>query len=302
MACLSGFGAVNCPYTYMSYFMRNVTDYDIYNMEKRCNQTCDMIAAKQRRLQLAEKERSRSYADRVRDSGTGGRLRNLLHMVTPSLHDESIKNLKSEISNLEEMKRHLDFEIEDLRSMKNRMEYSKTLMGKYFNVMGYFFSVYCVWKICISTINIVFDRVGKVDPVTRAIEISVNYLGFRFDVKFWSQHISFLLIGIIAITSIRGLLITLTKFSNFLANIKSPTVFSLLLAQIMGMYFVSSVVLIRMNMPNEYRSIITVVLGDLHFNFYHRWFDVIFLVSALSSIGFLYLAHKQHAPDDKHIV
>jgi len=191
MACLSGFGAVNCPYTYMSYFMRNVTDYDIYNMEKRCNQTCDMIAAKQRRLQLAEKERSRSYADRVRDSGTGGRLRNLLHMVTPSLHDESIKNLKSEISNLEEMKRHLDFEIEDLRSMKNRMEYSKTLMGKYFNVMGYFFSVYCVWKICISTINIVFDRVGKVDPVTRAIEISVNYLGFRFDVKFWSQHISF---------------------------------------------------------------------------------------------------------------
>ena len=32
------------------------------------------------------------------------------------------------------------------------------------------------------------------------------------------------------------------------------------------------------------------------FNFYHRWFDVIFLVSALLSILFLYLAHKQ-APE-----
>lgn len=32
----------------------------------------------------------------------------------------------------------------------------------------------------------------------------------------------------------------------------------------------SMVVLMRMNMPPEYRAIITEVLGDLQFNFYHR--------------------------------
>lgn len=61
------------------------------------------------------------------------------------------------------------------------------------------------------TINIIFDRVGRVDPVTRGLQIAVNWIGLQVDVKFWSQHISFILVGIIVITSMRGLLITLTK-------------------------------------------------------------------------------------------
>lgn len=60
----------------------------------------------------------------------------------------------------------------------------------------------------------------------------------------------------------------------------------------MGMYCAASVLLMRMNMPPEYRVIITEVLGGLHFNFYHRWFDVIFLISALLTIVFFYLLHK----------
>ncbi len=98
-----------------------------------------------------------------------------------------------------------------MQRTRDRIVYSKTLEGRYFNILGHFFSAYCVWKIFISSVNIIFDRVGKVDPVTKTIEIIINYFGIKFDVQFWSQHISFLLVGIIVITSIRGLLITLTK-------------------------------------------------------------------------------------------
>lgn len=119
--------------------------------------------------------------------------------------------VKKEIAALEEMARQLFLEIVDLNSTRERIHYSKTLKGKYFNFIGYFFSIYCVWKIFISSVNIIFDRVGKVDPVTRSIEIVVEYFDIKFDVQYWSQNMSFLLVGIIVVTSIRGLLITLTK-------------------------------------------------------------------------------------------
>ena len=35
--------------------------------------------------------------------------------------------------------------------------------------------------------------------------------GCYIQVEFWSQHVSFILVGVIVITSIRGLLITFTK-------------------------------------------------------------------------------------------
>nr|VZI39312.1 unnamed protein product [Spirometra erinaceieuropaei] len=193
----------------------------------------------------------------------------------------STKALREEIVSLEEVSRHLFLELHNLRCAQERIEFSRTLKGRYFNFLGYFFCVYCIWKIFVSTINILFNRVGLQDPITRGIDIAVHYFGFEFNVKFWSQQISFWLVGVIVVTSIRGLLITLTKFFYAIASTKSSNVIVLLIAHIMGTYFLSSVVLLRMNMTAEYRTILTQILGDLQFHFYHRWFDVIFLLSGL---------------------
>ncbi|KAI8779590.1 hypothetical protein BgiMline_031097 [Biomphalaria glabrata] len=293
MAILSGFGAVNCPYTYMSYFIRHVTEADIQSIEKRLLQTLDRIIVKKKKIALSQRDSLRQASLSSPAKGIWGLLKSAATSVSP--YTENLGPVKLETQALEELSRQLFLETADLHDAMDRIEYSKTFKGRYFNVMGHFFSLYCVYKIFMATINIIFDRVGKVDPVTKGIEIAVKYFGFEFDIKFWSQQISFLLVGVIIVTSIRGFLITLTRFFYAIASSKSSNVIVLCLAQIMGMYFVSCVLLMRMNMPQEYRLIITEVLGDLQFNFYHRWFDVIFLVSALSSIGFLYIAHNQSA-------
>jgi hypothetical protein len=301
MAILSGFGAVNAPYECLSYFVRNVTDIDIESLERRLLQTMDMIVSKKKRVVLAQKDSYNMMHSGVKSSGGGmNRLWNMFSGVSSGT-SENVQLIQQEIKASEELSQHLYIELVDLNNVKNRIAYSKTLKGRYFNFLGYFFSVYCVYKIFMCTVNILLNRVGKVDPVTRGTDIAVKWLGFDIDVEFWAQHVSFLLVGIIVITSIRGLLITLTKFFYALSSSKSSNILVLCLAEIMGMYFVSSVLLMRMNVPEEYRRTISQVLGaELHFSFYHRWFDVIFLVSALLSIGFLYLARMQTTEKQLH--
>ena len=92
-----------------------------------------------------------------------------------------------DVSALEELSRQLFMEIHDMQNMLERIEWSKTFQGKYFNFLGYFFSLYCTWKIFISTVNIVFDRVGRLDPITKGkidllLQFVMNVLNLRYEV------------------------------------------------------------------------------------------------------------------------
>ena len=103
----------------------------------------------------------------------------------------------------------------------------------------------------------------------------------------------------------------------------SGTVIVLIMTELMGLYAISSVVLIRKQLPLRYRyafwccctcflgaamllskhalsafsdcrAVITDALGgELEFEFFHRWFNTLFLVSALLTILLFYVQHRQ---------
>lgn len=56
MAILSGFGAVNYPYTSMAYFIRPVSQADVITLERRLSLTMDMILAKKKRIAIDKKQ------------------------------------------------------------------------------------------------------------------------------------------------------------------------------------------------------------------------------------------------------
>ncbi|XP_055338813.1 Golgi pH regulator-like [Paramacrobiotus metropolitanus] len=288
MAVLSGFGAVNTPYIYLSCFSETVGDSHIRLLERRLEQGIEMLATKKKRLAVMNNRLNGDAAD-------GASWWNPIRRISPSSTDNA-SQLQGEINTMQVMCTHLFLEIDEFQKMKARHEYSKTFQGFIFHCWGMALTAYCIWKILMTMLNIILNRVTHLDPVTRCLEIAVNYIGLRVDVQLWSQYVSFVLVGVLAFTSIRGLLITLTKFFQFsyvISSSRSSDIIVLSFAEIMGMYFVSTILLMRLSVPPAYRAIISEVLGELQFSFYHRWFDVIFLLSAFASVAFLYLAHRR---------
>lgn len=67
---------------------------------------------------------------------------------------------------------------------------------------------------------------------------------------------------------------------------------ALLQAFIMGTYFVSTVLLLRLNMPEKYRTTMTQAVGAVHFNFFHRLFDMIFVVAFAVNLVVAIISHQ----------
>lgn len=78
---------------------------------------------------------------------------------------------------------------------------------------------------------------------------------FQIDPRFWSQQLSFWFAGIIVFGSVRSFLKLVTKVLDiFMLQVTFSTTNVLMLtAQVMGMYFLSSVLMIQINLPPEYR-------------------------------------------------
>ncbi|ORX45040.1 hypothetical protein BCR36DRAFT_333798 [Piromyces finnis] len=285
MAILSGFGAVNSPYTALSIFIKPITKNDINVAERKYQKTMENILMKKKRLLKLKEKYMESEQQYQKQS-----LTQLFNIFKPKTNE--ISKLSEEIQELELFNRQLFQAIDELYIEKDKIAFSKTLQGKYNNILGYFFSGYCLYKIVTTVINILFNRIGETDPITSGLDIVIQYFQLNIDVNVWSKQLSFIFIGVLILVSIRSLLIQImTIFQNY-SKALSPDNIVLFLAWFMGTYFLSFVLMMRMNLPPQYRTIITDVLKSIEFDFYQRWFDVIFLISALLSIIFLYMVDQ----------
>ncbi|KAJ2660650.1 hypothetical protein IWW48_002859 [Coemansia sp. RSA 1200] len=300
MAVLSGFGAVNSPYRQLFVFVHKVSPVQLEGMKRQLHYSLELLLDKKKmaaRMEALEKKEqeaqasnSRGLVNKLVSSAFGG----IMRIGAYPARDKGLGELKREIENLERVTQELFTDVETMCLEHDRYEASKTLAGRSRNVLGYFFALFCVSKIAMTLGGILLNRVGRSDPVTSALTLAATHVSPDFDMAFWSQMLSFAMVGIMVIGSLRGLLIQFTKlFNTPFSTMVSPSSIVLVLAQIMGMYFVSCMLMMRMSLPPKYRPMISAVLQTTGFYFYKRWFDIIFLVSVVASALLVFLSHQE---------
>ncbi|KAJ1559156.1 Golgi pH regulator B, partial [Nowakowskiella sp. JEL0078] len=144
MAVLSGFGAVNTPYTTLFIFVRKVSLHDIKLAESKIQKTLDMINKKKHQLELT------TIQPREKISGSMGGL--MSRMVSGmrtglGLDGEEIKSLRSELEALQTMYRQLLIEYDEILADLKRTRLSNSILGQILNIGGYVFSITCIWKL-----------------------------------------------------------------------------------------------------------------------------------------------------------
>ncbi len=310
MAILSGFGAVMSPYANLTFFVSPVNKEELAALEVQLHRNADGILKRKKKLLLARLAQSgvvegdgrrspRGRPGRAHTQGDGESLSSVFSSVMHGggsrgelLLEEGQSALQKDIAAAQSFNAELFLRYNDRLEKYQRQEFSATLLGRFYNVLGYFYSSYCLYKIVVCSANIVFDRKTGIDPISRVLGIALHWFYFDLEVEFWAQWISFAMVGVMVVTSFRGFLNQIFRVFTLYATASTSNSAILLASNLMGMYFVASVLLFRVNLPVQYRNSISVVLGDVHFLFFHRWFDFLFVPSSLLTILALYVSTR----------
>ncbi|CDY16382.1 BnaA02g11860D [Brassica napus] len=307
MAVLSGFGAVNLPYSYISLFIREIGEADIISLQRQVMQSTETCIAKKKKIILCQLEVERNLGSEENQKRSSFFRRIVGTVVRSVQDDQKEQGQRVRLVILMEQGPLLFTLFGDVFStlmVLNVDSYYSARLTSVFVHTNVELTIYLVQKNCIQAEVEVFKEAGTKDPVTMMISIFLRWFDIGVDAALLSQYISLLFIGMLIVISVRGFLTNLMKFFFAVSRVGSGSSSNvvLFLSEIMGMYFLSSILLIRKSLRNEYRGIITDVLGgDIQFDFYHRWFDAIFVASAFLSL-LLLSAHYTSRQSDKHAI
>ncbi|KAF6253916.1 Abscisic acid G-protein coupled receptor-domain-containing protein [Scenedesmus sp. NREL 46B-D3] len=331
ISILSGYAAVDFPYSYLSLFIRPVEAGEISAMEEQYRQALEVCAEKKKRILLISQEVARTPAHTARQgAGLFGALSSMMGLSgsAPGSPRETLRALNTELSTWETLAQALLVELLELKAHHAKALGSRTLLGHLRNGLGYAMSGYCCYRVLTSAKALLFGEDFSSDPVSRSLGFALRRLSHEklvIDPVLLNQYVTLLFIGTISALSIRAFLKNATRMFSTLTHVRGWLGFGgfgsassagggaagagsgtgrgmstlgrgrqsrvaggtgaaaggvgantgaslvLMLSELTGVYSISSLLLIRRNVPVKYRAAIDGVLGgELEFQYFHR--------------------------------
>ncbi|GFH23533.1 uncharacterized protein HaLaN_21156, partial [Haematococcus lacustris] len=245
IAILSGYAAVSVPYSYLTLFVRPVEAFEVTAMEEQCRQTAALCEEKKKRIALLQQEKQQARLAQAAKPGTawglGGVVKGMMGgWGGASSPQETLRQLEAELSSLQQLARTLQQELGELRVERVRAIESRTVWGHCKNLAGYAMSAYCVYKMFTSVKALIWGEDLVTDPVGRGLSLALR------------SYLTLVFIAAISVMSLRGFLRSLRRIFRAVKGSAMASHLVLLLSQVTGFYTISSVLLIRKNVPLKY--------------------------------------------------
>ncbi|KAG8993196.1 hypothetical protein FRB94_010952 [Tulasnella sp. JGI-2019a] len=248
--------------------------------------------------------------------------------------DPEATGLQREIIGLEMLEREMENNVNQLKMRKARIEFSRSWKGKLWKWVGWTFGAYCVFRILNSLINLILPRQVAADATTSGSRrtpdlitglviyllsliplppsLSFLHLTSPDQIAAISRQVSLVLVGCIVLVSVRGVLrgigwsLRLMSGGNAVKRDQDGSssgngrslmanFMLLVLAQVMGLYLLSTLIQLRNSFPltldqgegNGNGEGVAVLFASLpSYEVFNALFDWAFLVSAgMTAIG-----------------
>ena len=338
LAVLSGFGAVHFPYEVLSLFAKPVGDAESQALRRRLVQATETAVTRRKRQALLRRELAElrptgrsgdadggsSEAAAKRAGGGFGFGLDALRRALPvspgkrfarrgdATRAESVRLklsvLEAEIEAMDHVVRSLFAETHEARLARERRAAASTARGRLNDVAGALMCLTCFWRVATGAFRLAFRRgqgsVAGTDPVTRALS---SLFTLPISPEATAQILSLLFIGALVGASLRNFLRIVFRvfFALGGGGGGASAMLVLFVSEILGLYFLSSVLLIRNNLPDRYRGFITEAMGasgdeaagangaaeDADFTFYQNHHESVFLTSAVLTFILLRAHH-----------
>ncbi|PLW26778.1 hypothetical protein PCANC_28583 [Puccinia coronata f. sp. avenae] len=312
IASLSGGGAVNTAWLTWEWRRRTkeipINDQHIAAAEKSLLRTQNELIDRKSILQQQQSSVTKS----PKSDGSS-----LMSTLFSGSSNPKSAQLQQEIAGLEAMEAQMIFDLTLLKERKEYQEYSRTIPGMMLNIANWFLSVYCVYRLFMACVNLIFGLVRQpattttrnptTDIVTYMVAKVLSTFSVELEISKLTRLVGLVLIGSIIVVNLRAVLFWVNRVLNRLTVSSNSTGLSsslmlLVLGQLMAMYLLTCLISLPSSTPTRGAGGEVTKSDELlntlpSFSRFSKLFDLVFLTTGSLTFLSRWLIKQIHYPD-----